>query len=79
MATPRINKAILPPLLATLVIYPENRSLENNHSSWLAGAIAVYGKNKDGSENNFILPVIPIQAVQQLFWEQLKFTLNSCI
>jgi len=31
------------------------------------------------SGNNFILPVIPVQGSQKLFWEQLKFTLNSCI
>jgi hypothetical protein len=34
---------------------------------------------KNGLGNNFILPVIPVQGFQQQFWEQLKFTLNSCI
>jgi hypothetical protein len=66
-------------MLATWDIRSENRFLMNNHSSRFVRAITADSRNKHDLGNDFILPVIPVQGSQQPFWEQLKFTLNSCI
>ena len=62
-------------MLATWDIRSENRFLMNYHSSRLVRAITADSRNKHDSGNDFILPVIPVQGSQELFWEQLKFTL----
>jgi hypothetical protein len=64
---------------ATWDIRTENRFLMNNHSSRPVRAMTADNRNKHDSGNDFILPVIPVRGYQELFWEQLKFTLISCI
>jgi hypothetical protein len=56
----------------------ENELAENNHPNRLEQIVA-NNRNIHGSGNKFILPVIPVQAFQQQFWERFKFTLISCI
>ncbi len=51
--------------LATIELHPHTLPASN--------------RNKHDSGNDFILPVMPVQESQKQFWEQLKFTLNSCI
>lgn len=48
----------------------------SDHSSRYIRAMSADKRNKHGSENNFILPIIPVQGFHQQFWEQLKFNIN---
>ena len=42
----------------------------------LSEEITAVDRNKHGSGNNFILPVIPVQESQKQFWENLHLHLS---
>ena len=64
-------------VLAIWVIRSENRSMGNNYPA-NGNRKSPQMTERPCSGNDFILPVIPVEGSRSC-WEQLIFTLNSCI